>query len=146
VEFLARLESDGLSRRDADLGSGAWIASDTGFARTDAEDAKSAQLNAVARGEGLLEAFKDGIYGGLSLGPRQAGSLDDVMNNILLDQCSCPRSKFTLNLIWINLHTAATACRAGLLEQPTGEMLLGVGVVVNGGHCELSNQFGPVAT
>ena len=48
VQFLAGLEPDSFSWGDADFGSGAGIATDAGFARTDAEDAETAQLDAFA--------------------------------------------------------------------------------------------------
>ena len=86
VEFLAGLEADGLAGGDSDLGSGAGIAADSGFARADVEDAKSSQLDAVASGEGLLEALKNRVYRRLRLIARQARTLDDVMDNVLFYQ------------------------------------------------------------
>ena len=90
VEFFAGFETHGLAGRDADFGAGARVASDAGFARTDAEDAESAEFDPVSCGESLLEAFEDGVDSRFSLGSRQACPLDDVMDNILLDQCRGP--------------------------------------------------------
>ena len=87
MELFAGFEANGLSRGNADLGSGAWIAADAGLARTDAEDAEAAQFDAITGGEGGFEAFEDGVNGRLGFGSRQACPLDHVMDNILLDQC-----------------------------------------------------------
>jgi hypothetical protein len=90
VQLFAGLETNGFAGGDADLGTGAGIAADAGFARTDAEDAEAAEFDSVSCGESLLEAFEDGVDSRFSLGSRQACPLDDVMDNILLDQCRRP--------------------------------------------------------
>jgi len=87
VEFFSRLEPNGFAGRNAHLGASAWIASDAGLTGTNAEDAKAAQFNAIAGGQGLLQSFEDGIDSCFSLGSGQACPLNDVMDNILLDQC-----------------------------------------------------------
>ena len=51
VQFLAGLEAHRLAGGDADLGAGAGIAADAGFAGADAEDAKAAQFDALAGGQ-----------------------------------------------------------------------------------------------
>ena len=86
VKFLARLEADGFAGSDVDLSAGAGIAADAGFAGADAEDAESAQLNALACRQSLFEAFEDRVHCRFSLRARQARALDHVVNNILLDQ------------------------------------------------------------
>lgn len=114
VQLFARLEADSLAGSDADLSTSAWIAADAGFARTDAEDAEAAELNAIARGESSLQTFEYGIHGGLRLGSRQARSLDHVMDNILLDQCR------RLMGFWIAWNTArATALLGRMLGELT---------------------------
>ena len=70
VQFFSWLEADSASRSNGDFRTCPRIASDPGFARFDAEDAKSTQLNAVARCEGSLHAEEDGINGGLGLDSR----------------------------------------------------------------------------
>jgi hypothetical protein len=72
MQFLARFETNGFARGYADFGAGAGIAADAGFAGADAENAKSAQFDALAGGQGLLEALEDRIHRGLRLGARQA--------------------------------------------------------------------------
>ena len=86
VQFLAGLEADSFAGSDADFGAGAGIAADAGFAGADAEDAKSAQFDALAGGQSLLEALEDRIHGCFRLGARQAGALDDVMDDVLFNQ------------------------------------------------------------
>ena len=85
----------------------------TGLARSNTEDAESAQFDTVARGQGLLEPFEYGVHGSFRLGPRQACPLDDVMHNILLDQCLGP----FIEEIWENLAPAKAAGRSGLLAR-----------------------------
>ncbi len=86
VQFLPWLKAHGLSWGDADLGAGAGIAADAGFAGADTENAESAQFDALACSQGFLEALEDCIDCGLRLGAGQAGALDDLMDDILLDQ------------------------------------------------------------
>ena len=86
MEFLARLESDGLAGGNADLGSGPRIAADAGLAGADAEDAKPAQFNALAGRQSLLQALEDRIHRRFGLGAGQARALDDVMDDVLLNQ------------------------------------------------------------
>jgi hypothetical protein len=120
VKFLAWFETNCLTGRDADFGAGSGIAADAGLAGTNAEDAKSAQLNSVSGGQRLFETLKYSVYGRFRFGPRQASPLDNVVHYILLDQCPCPS---------IEENLAPFCC--GPQESPTGEMLLGVGSVVN---------------
>ena len=86
VQFLAGLEADRFAGRDADLGSCAGIAADSGFAGADAEDAKPAQFDALTGCQSLLEALEDRIHCGFGLGARQTRALDDVMDDVLLNQ------------------------------------------------------------
>jgi hypothetical protein len=70
MQFFARLEADSATGSDRYFGSSAGIASDAGFTRLYAEDAKSTQLDAVAGGKSILHAEEDGIDSGLGLDPR----------------------------------------------------------------------------
>ena len=86
MEFFTRLETDGFAGGYADFGSGARIAADSGFTGSDAENAESAQLNALAGGKSLLQALEDRIHRGFRLGPRQSRALDYLMDDVLLNQ------------------------------------------------------------
>jgi hypothetical protein len=86
VQIFARLEANGFSRGDADLGACPGIAADAGFACTDAEDAESAQFDALARCQGLFQALEDRIHRGFGLAARQARALDYMMDDVLLNQ------------------------------------------------------------
>ena len=55
LEFFAGLKADGFAWRNIDFFPGAGIAADAGLARLDAENAKAAELDALAAAEGLLE-------------------------------------------------------------------------------------------
>ncbi len=63
LEVFAWLEADGLAGGDGNLGAGARVATDAGFAGLDAEDAEATELDAVAVRESLLHGFKDGVDG-----------------------------------------------------------------------------------
>ena len=86
VQFLAGLETNSLAGGDADLSAGPRIAADAGFAGADAENAKSAQFDALAGGQGLLQALENRIHRSLCLGARQARALDYVMDDVLFNQ------------------------------------------------------------
>ena len=86
MEFFARFEANGFAGGYADLGTGARIAADTGFACADTENAESAQFDALAAGERLLETLEDRIHRSLCLGPRQSRTLDYMMDDVLLNQ------------------------------------------------------------
>ena len=90
MQFFSGFEANRLAGGNADLGAGSRVAADASFAGTDAEDAETAQFNAVACSQGILEALEDRIHSCLSLGSRQACPLDHVMDNILLDQNLSP--------------------------------------------------------
>lgn len=86
MQFLARLKPHGFSRSDAYFGSCAWIATDAGLAGANAEDAKSAQFDALASRQRLFEAFEDRVDGRFGLGTRQTRALDYVMDDVLFNQ------------------------------------------------------------
>ena len=86
MQFLAGLETHSLAWGNADLGPGAGIAADAGFAGANAENAKSAQFDALAGGEGLLQALEDRIHSSFCLRARQAGALDNLMDDVLFNQ------------------------------------------------------------
>src|SRR6266436_1604506 len=67
LEFFAGLEADGFAGRNVDFFTGAGIAANAGLARLDAENAKAAELDALAAAEGLLEGFEDGFDGRLAV-------------------------------------------------------------------------------
>jgi hypothetical protein len=62
VEFFAGLEADCFTRGDVDLSTGTGITPNSGFAGTDAEDAESAEFDALAGGQSLLQAFEYRIH------------------------------------------------------------------------------------
>lgn len=90
VQLFAGLEANGLARRDADLSPGAGVAADACFAGPDVEDAKAAQLDALALGQCALERFEDGIDGSLGLIALEAGTLNHLVNNVLFYQGVLP--------------------------------------------------------
>src|SRR5271163_1350077 len=86
MELFARLEADGLARGDRNLSAGARIAPDPRLARAHIEDAESAQFNPVAGGQGFLQTVEDRVDRGFRLVARQAGPLDHIVDDVLLDQ------------------------------------------------------------
>jgi hypothetical protein len=99
VQLLAWLKADRFARGDADLGAGSRIAANAGFARADAEDAKSAQFNALAGGKSLLQALEDRIHRGFCLDAGQARALDYMMDDVLLNQWGNLTGKFDFTTI-----------------------------------------------
>ena len=63
LQLLTGFESDSFSRRDGYLRSGPGIPADTSLARLHVEDAETAQLNAVAVLESLLDHAVDLVSG-----------------------------------------------------------------------------------
>ena len=61
MEFFAGLEAHGFAGSDVDLSPRTWVTANAGFTSADAEHAKSAQLDALASRQGLLEAFEDRV-------------------------------------------------------------------------------------
>src|SRR5215469_15627815 len=92
LEFLAGLEADGLAGRDVNLLAGAGIPADAGFARFDAKDPKSAELDPVAAAERVLHRFKNRLHRLFSFRPRDAGLLHDGVYDVELDHTRLPLS------------------------------------------------------
>jgi len=90
VQLFTGLEADSFAGGNADLGAGAGVAADAGFAGFDGEDAESAKLDAVAFAEGFLHGFKDGVDGGLCLDTGEPGSFYDTLDEVLFDQSGSP--------------------------------------------------------
>jgi len=88
MQFLARLEPDSFAWGNADLCSRAGIASNSGFARADAENSKSAQFDALACRKCLLQTLEDRIHSRLCFGTGQACTLDHMMDDVLFNQRS----------------------------------------------------------
>jgi len=86
VQFFSRLETDGFSWRDADLGAGARVAADAGLAGTHVEDAEAAQLDPLALGQGAFERLEDRVDSRLGLVALQAGAFNHLVNNVLFYQ------------------------------------------------------------
>ncbi len=86
VELFSGLEPYSLAGSDAHLGTGARIAAYAGLARAHAEDAKTAQFDALTCCKGLLQPFEHRIHGCLSLSTGQSGALDDMVHNVLFNQ------------------------------------------------------------
>ena len=97
MEFLAGLETNRLTGRDADFGAGAGIAADAGFAGTDIEDTEAAQLDPLAIGQGALEGFEDRIDRGLGLVALQAGAFNHLVNDVLFYQGFPPSGEVSVS-------------------------------------------------
>ena len=86
MELFTGFEAHGFSGRDANFCPRAGIASDPGLARANTEHAKAAQLNALSRCEGFLQAFKHGIDRRFGLRSGQACALDHMVHDVLFNQ------------------------------------------------------------
>jgi hypothetical protein len=80
LEILAGLEANRLAGGDGDLGTCARIASYTGFAGLDGEDAEAAQLDTIAVAQSVLHRFKNSVHGGLCLRPWKACAFNYPLN------------------------------------------------------------------
>ena len=96
VQVFAGFEAYGAARGDADFGSGARVAADSGLARAYIEDAKAAQLDAVSVGERAFKAFEDGFDGGLGFHAGQSGTLNYLMYDVLLNQWLPPETRMRM--------------------------------------------------
>ena len=90
MQLFAGLEADCLPRGNGDLCAGSWIAAYTGLAGLNGEDAKAAQLNAVALAERFFHGLEDGIDGGFRLDAGKPGAFDNSLDEVLLDQDGSP--------------------------------------------------------
>src|ERR1700722_301444 len=90
LQLFAGFESYSLAGRNGHLGAGPGIASDSGLAGLDVEDAETAQFDAISLLEGFLHGFEDRLHGHFSLGFRNAGLVDDFVDDIEFDQMSLP--------------------------------------------------------
>jgi hypothetical protein len=70
MELFARLEANGLAGGYADFGTGSGVAADAGFAGADAENAESAQFDALSGGKSLFETLENRIHRSFRLGSR----------------------------------------------------------------------------
>jgi hypothetical protein len=86
VEVFPGFEPDSLARRNSHFSAGSGVSSDAGLARLYGEDAETAELDAVAFGQGLFHGLEDGIDGCFSLGADEPGPVDDALDEILFDQ------------------------------------------------------------
>jgi hypothetical protein len=86
MQFLPGFEADRFAWSNAHFGSRAGIATDSGFAGANAEYAESAQFDAFAGGQSLLQALEYRIHRGLRLGARKTRALDYMMDDVLFNQ------------------------------------------------------------
>jgi hypothetical protein len=63
VKFLAWLEANSLAWSDGDFRAGPRVAADSRLTRAHIENAKTPQLDPVARSKRLLQALEDGVDG-----------------------------------------------------------------------------------
>jgi hypothetical protein len=86
LEFFTGFEAYGFSWRDGDFGSGAWVTTNACLAGFDGEDAKPAELDAVAAREGFLHGVKDSVDGRFGFDARKPGTLYNSLDEVLLNQ------------------------------------------------------------
>src|SRR5579883_31534 len=86
LQLLAGLEAHGLSWGNRNLRAGARIAPDAGLARFDVEDAETPQFDAVALFESFLHRLEYGLHRHFGLRFRDAGPVDDLVDDVQLDQ------------------------------------------------------------
>jgi len=85
MKLFAGLEADSLAGRDGDLGASARVPADARFAGLHCKDAETTQLDTIPFAQSRLHCLENHIDGGLCLGARETGTLDNSLNQILLD-------------------------------------------------------------
>lgn len=90
VQLFAGFEAHGFAGSDGNFGSGAGVPTDSGLSGPDIEDAKASQLDSLAVGKSFFEALEDGVHSGLGLHAGQAGPFDNVVDDVLFNQCLSP--------------------------------------------------------
>jgi hypothetical protein len=85
LQLFARFKTHGFAGWNADLGSCARVAADTGLAGTHVEHSEAAQFDAIALGQGLLHALEDGFHGHLSLRFGDARLIHDFVDDVEFD-------------------------------------------------------------
>jgi hypothetical protein len=88
LKFFSRLEADGLAGGNFDFFAGAGVASNSGLAGLDAENAKASELNALAAAKSLFERFEDRFYGLLGFCAANVRRGDNRVYDVQLDHTS----------------------------------------------------------
>ncbi len=86
LEFFPWLEADGLAGKDIDLGSGARVSSNSRFPGLYVKNPESPQFYPLSFGQGLLHRLEYSLNGNLCFGLRNAGTVDDIVDKIELNQ------------------------------------------------------------
>jgi hypothetical protein len=103
MELLAGLEAHGFAGSDADFGAGARIAPDARFAGADIEDAKAAQLDALAFGERALEGLEYCIDSRLGFVALQPGAFNHLVNDVLFYQGVPPSGEVSVSTLIVEI-------------------------------------------
>jgi hypothetical protein len=85
LQFLAGLEAHSFSRRDIYFSARPGIATDSGLARTNVKNAKTAQFNPISLGQRFLHSIEDGLYSQLCLGLSDSSLTYDFIDDVELD-------------------------------------------------------------
>jgi hypothetical protein len=85
LQFLAGLEANSFSGRNADLFAGARIAANAGLARLDAEDAELAKFDALTAPHSVFEGFEDSFDGLFGFGTADVCLRNHSVYDIKLD-------------------------------------------------------------
>jgi hypothetical protein len=93
VELFAGFEAHGFAGSNGNFGSSAGVPADSSLSGANIEDAKASQLDPLAIGESFFEALEDGVHSGLGLDAGQAGPFDNVVDDVLFNQCLSPHDE-----------------------------------------------------
>src|SRR5579863_9000552 len=84
LQFLARLEADGLPWRDRHFGTSARVAANARLARTHIEDSKATQLDPLPLGQCAFHTFENGFDGHFGLGLGDTSAIHNFIDNVEL--------------------------------------------------------------
>src|SRR5438477_5934126 len=103
LQLFARLEAHRLARRNGNFRPSTRVAPDSGLARAYVKHSKAPQLNAIALGERLLHALKNGFDRQLSLGLGNTSFVDHFVDDVELDHERLPVEECRLSTKWLML-------------------------------------------
>src|SRR5687767_4526161 len=95
-KLLARLETDGVARRDLHFNAGLRISADSFLALLDLKHAETAELDPLSARERVAEAFDDGVDGLSGLHARDFRGLRDFVDDVRLDHGSSEGADYTM--------------------------------------------------
>src|SRR5689334_11138840 len=91
LKLFTRFETYGFPGRNRNLGSSSRISADAGLSRAHVKNSKAPQLDTISLAERLLHSLEYRFDRHLRFCFCDAGSVDDLVNDVQLDQAASAR-------------------------------------------------------